>query len=173
MGSTFEVAQAAGSNPVPTPAHTIVLTKPANGQAITVQTSSDGSVLIDFSAIANEKITLVHVGEKLVILFDNQATLTLDPFYDAHNIPLQNLTVEVAPGDDLNGSQLHPHFPSLMTNQCCRPPAAMERVGRRVRTFLLPQSMRCRSRVHFRSLDPQRSAISLSRSTWHQSAPVR
>ena len=31
----------------------------------------DQNVKVDFSAIANEKITLVHVGEKLIILFDN------------------------------------------------------------------------------------------------------
>ena len=41
----------------------------------------DQKVKVDFSAIANEKITLVHVGEKLIILFDNQSTVTVEPVF--------------------------------------------------------------------------------------------
>ena len=128
MGSSLVVAQTtdatpgAGTGPNQAPTETIKLTKPANGQAITVHGSYTGSVFIDFSAIANEKITLVHVGEKLVILFDNQSTLTIDPFFDAMNAPLQNLIVEVAPGDDLSGSQFASTFP-ITTDQSVLPAA--------------------------------------------------
>src|SRR5580704_11773613 len=110
MNAPFLLAQA-GAATGAAPVRTIKLTKPADGQAVTVEASYDGSVLIDFSTIANDKITLVHVGEKLVILFDNQSTLTIEPFFDSSGMPLPNLTVEVAAGQDLSGSQFASTFP--------------------------------------------------------------
>ncbi len=46
------------------------LTKPLTDQAVVVNLGYEQKAKIDFSAIANEKITLVHIGEKLIILFD-------------------------------------------------------------------------------------------------------
>src|SRR5262249_19171639 len=60
---------------------------------------------LDLSAIADQKITLVHVGEKLIILFDNQSTVEVHPYYDSMNVPLANITVEVAPGRDVTSAQ--------------------------------------------------------------------
>jgi hypothetical protein len=112
MNIDFLLAQA--DTPVPAaPAgpEVVKLTKPEGGQSITVSASYNGSVQIDFSAIANERITLVHVGEKLVILFDNQSTLTINPFFDSSNMPLSNITVEAAPGQILNGTEFASAFP--------------------------------------------------------------
>ena len=79
---------------VPNPTRVIRIDKPSDGQAVTAEASYDGTVRIDFSAIANEKITLVHIGERLIILFDNKSTVTIIPFFDSMGVPLANITIE-------------------------------------------------------------------------------
>src|SRR5258708_3773512 len=125
MNGPFVVAQAntgaAGGSAAGSP-QVIKLTKPQGGEAIVVQASYDGAVLIDFSTIANERITLVHIGEKLIILFDNQSTLTINPFFDSMGVPLSNVQVEVAPGRDITGSEFASTFP-ITTDQSVLPAA--------------------------------------------------
>ena len=113
MNGQFQVAQATGTgNSNPTSAPRIYkLTKPLTDQAVIVNVGYDQKVLVDFSAIANEKITLVHVGEKLIILFDNQSTVTVEPFFDSRNDPLQNITIEMAPGRDISVTEFASLFP--------------------------------------------------------------
>jgi len=113
MNGPFVVAQANTGSPSGSgrSAQIIKLTKPQGGEAIVVQASYDGAVLIDFSTIANERITLVHIGEKLIILFDNQSTLTINPFFDSMGVPLSNVQVEVAPGRDLPSTELAATLP--------------------------------------------------------------
>src|SRR5436309_3677307 len=85
MNGQFQVAQASGTgvSNSNTPPRIFKLTKPLTDQAVIVNVGYDQQVQLDFSAIANEKITLVHVGEKLIILFDNDSTLTVEPFFDS------------------------------------------------------------------------------------------
>ena len=113
MNGQFQVAQATSTgNSNPTSAPRIYkLTKPLTDQAVIVNVGYDHKVLVDFSAIANEKITLVHVGEKLIILFDNQSTVTVEPFFDSRNDPLQNITIEMAPGRDIPVTEFASLFP--------------------------------------------------------------
>ncbi|WP_194481892.1 DUF5801 repeats-in-toxin domain-containing protein [Bradyrhizobium sp. CCBAU 53338] len=73
----------------------------------------DQKVQVDFSAISNEKITLVHIGEKLIILFDNHSTVTVEPFFDSRHDQLGNLTIEVAPGRDLTVAEFASAFPII------------------------------------------------------------
>ena len=105
MNGPFQVAQATStgnSSSSAAPPRIYKLTKPLTDQAVIVNVGYDQKVQVDFSAIANEKITLVHVGEKLIILFDNQSTVTVEPFFDSRNDPLQNITIEMAPGRDIS-----------------------------------------------------------------------
>src|SRR6266478_5110709 len=114
MNGQFQVAQASGqgnSNSNSTPPRIFKLTKPLTDQAVVVNLGYDQKVQIDFSAIANEKITLVHVGEKLIILFDNQSTVTVEPFFDSRHDALQNITIEMAPGRDVSVSEFASLFP--------------------------------------------------------------
>src|SRR6266436_1400338 len=107
MNGQFQVAQASGtgnSNNA-TPPRIFKLTKPLTDQSVVINLGYEQKVQVDFSAIANEKITLVHIGEKLVILFDNQSTVTVEPFFDSRHDALGNLTIEVAPGRDLTVSE--------------------------------------------------------------------
>ena len=105
MNQQFRIAQATGiGNPNnASPPRIFKLTKPFTDQSVVVNLGYDQKVQVDFTAIANEKITLVHVGEKLIILFDNQSTVTIEPFFDSRHDQLGNLTIEVAPGSMLTG----------------------------------------------------------------------
>ncbi|MCC6948635.1 MAG: hypothetical protein IT539_12785 [Bradyrhizobiaceae bacterium] len=84
----------------------VKLTKPADGQAVTIELSYDQSIKVDFSEIANEKIIIVRIGERAVILFDNGSTVTLDPFFDSLRRPLANLEFEFAPGKVLTAQEI-------------------------------------------------------------------
>ncbi len=109
MNVPFQVAQLSPQGGKP--AKIVKLQKPANGQAQTVQLAYDGSVGVDLSAIANEKITLVHAGERLVILFDNQSTLTLDPFFDSNGAPRPGLNIQLGGGRFVTGHEFATLFP--------------------------------------------------------------
>ena len=59
----------------------ITLEKPTSDQAVIVHL--DGPAVLNLADIAAENITLVRVGDKLVILFDNKATITIEPVFNA------------------------------------------------------------------------------------------
>src|SRR6476469_4143294 len=123
MDGQFQVAQASAANSGnAAPPRIFKLTKPLTDQAVVVNVGYDQKVQVDFSAIANEKITLVHIGEKLIILFDNHSTVTVEPFFDSRHDALKNLTIEVAPGRDLSVSEFASAFP-ITTDQSILPAA--------------------------------------------------
>ncbi len=122
MNGQFQVAQATGtgiSNNT-APPRIFKLTKPLTDQSVVINLGYEQKVQVDFSAIANEKITLVHIGEKLIILFDNQSTVTVEPFFDSRHDALKNLTIEIAPGRDLSVSEFASTFP-ITTDQSVLP----------------------------------------------------
>src|SRR4051794_34559981 len=118
MNRQFQVAQATGtgtSSGSATP-RIYKLTKPLTDQAVVINVGYDQKVQIDFSSIANEKITLIHVGEKLIILFDNQSTVTVEPFFKSEADGLGDetrgdVTVEMAPGRDVSAKEFASLFP--------------------------------------------------------------
>ncbi|WP_291865952.1 DUF5801 repeats-in-toxin domain-containing protein [Bradyrhizobium sp.] len=113
MNGPFQVAQASGTgNPSSAaPPRIFRLSKPQGDQAVVVNLGYDQKVQLDFTAIANEKITLVRVGERLIILFDNKSTVTVEPFFDSRHDALKNLTVEVAPGREVSPGEFASLFP--------------------------------------------------------------
>src|SRR6478736_1805416 len=119
MNGSFQVALATGtgnsSNGAAAP-RIYKLTKPLTDQAVIVNIGYDQKVQLDFSSIADEKITLVHVGEKLIILFDNQSTVTVEPFFKSRSDGLggearDEITVEVAPGHYVSVKEFATLFP--------------------------------------------------------------
>jgi T1SS-143 domain-containing protein len=125
MNAQFQVAQATGSSAGSNsaiPVRIFKLTKPLTDQAVTVNLGYDQKVQLDFTSIANEKITLVHVGEKLIILFDNKSTVTVEPFFDSRHDSLKNLTIEVAPGREVSVNEFASLFP-ISTDQSVLPAA--------------------------------------------------
>jgi hypothetical protein len=91
--------------------HAVRVTKPQSDQAITLDLNNDAGAKLDLSAVANEKMTLVHVDTKLVILFDNQSTVTAEPFFDLSGKPLASLNVELNAGRTLSGEQFAQSVP--------------------------------------------------------------
>src|SRR5260370_20518996 len=127
MNKQFQVAQATGtgnSNNA-TPARIFKLTKPLTDQSVVINLGYEQKVQVDFSAIAQEKITLVHIGEKLIILFDNQSTVTVEPFFDSRHDSLGNLTIQVAPGRDLTVSEFASTF-AITTDASVLPAAGTD-----------------------------------------------
>src|SRR5882757_7141512 len=124
MNGQFQVAQASvtGNSNNATPPRIFKLTKPLTDQSVVINLGYEQKVQVDFSAIANEKITLVHIGERLIILFDNQSTVTVEPFFDSRHDALGNLSIEVAPGRDLSVSEFASSFP-ISTDQSVLPAA--------------------------------------------------
>src|SRR5712692_9847274 len=117
LNEPFVVAQAnsKGSTVGTGTVRTIKIEKPQGDQAVTVQLGYEQNYKLDLSAIANEKITLIHIGEKLIILFDNKSTVTVEPFFDSMNVPLSNVTVETE-GRDFTGAEFAAAFP-ITTDQ--------------------------------------------------------
>jgi hypothetical protein len=117
MNGPFQVAQATGvgNSNSNTPARTFRLTKPLGDQAVVINLGYDQKVKVDFSAIANEKITLVHVGDKLIILFDNKSKLIVEPFFDSRH-DSSTLSIEVAPGREVSVGEFASLFP-ITTDQ--------------------------------------------------------
>lgn len=98
--------------------HLIRLNKPQGDQALTIHL--DGRVQLDFSGIAGENITLVHAGDRLVILFDNRAAVTLDPFYGPDGQPLAAISIHLGPDRDVSGTDFAALFP-VTTDQSVLP----------------------------------------------------
>ena len=107
MNAPVLLAQLSGStvqtNPPP---KNLKIEKPQNGQAVTVHL--DGQTKIDFSDVASEKLTFVRIGDKLIVLFDNQSTVTLEPPKLSVNvvsefrlIAVNGVSVEICPASAL------------------------------------------------------------------------
>lgn len=112
MNERVWIAQA-NTTPVqnPTPPKVVTVVKPGSEQAITIDLGFDQKTKIDLSAVANEKMTMVHVGTKLIVLFDNHSTVTIEPFFDSTGKPLANLDVDLGAGRDVTGDQFASLFP--------------------------------------------------------------
>ena len=83
MNGPFIVAQAnTASTAQGAQKKSVKVTKPSDGQAITVELSHDQPIKIDLTAIAGENVTLTRIGERLIILFDNRSTVTIEPYLE-------------------------------------------------------------------------------------------
>jgi len=100
---------------MPTASLTTSSTAIQAGQSVTLELGYDQSAKLDLTGVANEKMKFVHVGEKLIIVFDNQSTVTVHPFFDSMGVPLQNITVEVSAGRDLASGEFASTFPIVST----------------------------------------------------------
>jgi T1SS-143 domain-containing protein len=125
MNAPVLLAQLSGSSPQAsgspnTSPKNMKLEKPQGGQAVSVHL--DGNTRLDFSDIASEKLTFVRVGEKLIVLFDNQSTVTVDPVFDSNGHPLANVAFEMTPDRTLSGDEFAALFP-ITTDQSVLPAA--------------------------------------------------
>ena len=114
MNGPLVVAQAgaSSSNSKGGDLQIIKITKPPAGQTEIFHASFNGHVKVDFTAIANEKITFFHdnTDQSLHIIFADGGQAIIEPFFDSMGV-LSNMTVEVGPNKDLDGATFAAQFP--------------------------------------------------------------
>jgi len=84
---------------------TVEVYKPAPGQAVTLDLGDGTGTTLNFAAVADESLKLVHAGSSLVVEFDNRSTVTADPFFDTSGKPLPYLEVELGGARPMSGEQ--------------------------------------------------------------------
>ena len=85
MNGPFVVAQANTGGSSATPVQVLKLIKPKAGETDIMHASFTGTVKIDFTAIANEKITLFHdsKNQSLHVIFADGSQIIIEPFFDS------------------------------------------------------------------------------------------
>ncbi|BAM90588.1 putative outer membrane adhesin like protein, multiple VCBS domains [Bradyrhizobium oligotrophicum S58] len=122
MNAPVLLAQLTGTSTQSSPpsAKNLKIEKPQGSQAVTVHL--DGGSRIDFSDIAGEKLTFIKIGSRLIVLFDNQSTVSIEPVFDTNGAPLKDVAFEVTPDRVINGDQFAELFP-ITTDQSVLPAA--------------------------------------------------
>ena len=94
------------------PVQIIKLVKPAAGRTENFYASFDGSVKIDFTAIANEQVTFFHdsKNQSLHVIFADGSQIIIEPFFDSMGV-MSNFVFEMAPGEVLDSAQFASQFP--------------------------------------------------------------
>ena len=112
MNGPFVVAQANSTSSGATPVQVIKLFKPTAGHTEIFHASFSGVVKIDFSAIANEKITLFHdsKNQSLHIIFADGSQDIIEPFFNSRGI-MSNLLLDMGSGQEFNGERFASQFP--------------------------------------------------------------
>src|SRR5262245_34642614 len=110
VGERLHVAQALGA-PVSAPVQLIKIVKPPAGRTENFYASFDGSVKIDFTAIANEQVRFFHdsKNQPLHVVFTDGSQVTIQPFFDSIGV-MSNFVFEMAPGQVLDSAQFFSHF---------------------------------------------------------------
>src|SRR6187401_3376763 len=95
-----------------TPVQILKLVKPAAGRTDNFYASFDGSVKIDFTAIANEQVTLFHdsKNQSLHVIFADGSQIVIEPFFDSRGTILANLILEMGPNQFYSGEQFAQAF---------------------------------------------------------------
>ena len=94
------------------PVQIIKLVKPAAGRTENFYASFDGSVKLDFTAIANEQVTFFHdsKNQSLHVIFTDGSQVIIEPFFDSMGV-MPNFVFEMAPGEVLDSAQFASQFP--------------------------------------------------------------
>jgi T1SS-143 domain-containing protein len=121
MNVRVQVAQATlDQSSAPSQPRIIKIEKPQGSQAITVHL--DGATRLDLSDISDERVTFVRVGERLIVLFDNQSTVTIEPFFDSAGAPIGAISIELSGDRVVSGGDFAALFP-ITTDQSVLPAA--------------------------------------------------
>ena len=94
------------------PVQIIKIVKPAAGQTENFHASFDGTVKIDFTAIANEKVTFFHdnKNQSLHVIFADGSQVIIEPFFNSMAV-MSNFFFEMTPGEVLNSAEFASQFP--------------------------------------------------------------
>src|SRR5262245_29167549 len=111
MDGPFVVAQDNIGNSGGTPVQVIKLFKPQPGKTEIFYAGTTGVVKIDFGAIADEKITLVHDtrNQSLHVVFADGSQNIIEPFFNSQGV-MQNLILLMGSDHEITGAELAAHF---------------------------------------------------------------
>ena len=138
-----------------------------------MQVKVDGNSKLDFSDVASEKLTFVRVGDKLIVLFDNQSTVTIDPVFGQDGHPRADLAFAMGADRTLSGDQFAELFP-ITTDQSVLPAAGPGGAARPpARISATSRSMRCRPAPRSICSVPRPSARPPSETTIRRRIPLR
>ncbi len=87
----------------------IKVTKPAGHGAVVLHL--EPGARLDLSEIAAEKITLIRVGNRLIIRFDDGATVIVEPFFGGDGQPIPDVTIQLAPDTAIDATDFASLFP--------------------------------------------------------------
>ena len=95
-----------------TPVQILKIVRPAAGKTEIFHASFDGSVKIDFTAIANEQVTFFHdsKNQSLHVIFTDGSQAIIEPFFDSMGV-MSNFVFEMAPGQVLDSAEFASQFP--------------------------------------------------------------
>ena len=124
MHGSFVVASNSGSlvsASASMPVQIIKIVKPAAGQTVFFHASFEGSVKIDFTAIANEQVTFFHdsKNQSLHVIFTDGSQAIIEPFFSSMGV-MSNFGFEMSPGQFLNSAEFASQFP-ITTDQSVLP----------------------------------------------------
>src|SRR4029079_19173269 len=113
MNGPFVVAQANTGGASATPVQVLKLIKPKAGETDILHAAFNGTVKIDFTAIANEKITLFHdsKNQSLHVIFADGSQIMIEPFFDSRGTVLANLLFELGPNQFYSGEEFAQNLP--------------------------------------------------------------
>jgi hypothetical protein len=125
MNGPFVVAQANTGGASATPVQVLKLIKPKAGETDIMHASFTGAVKIDFTAIANEPITLFHdsKNQSLHVIFADGSQIVIEPFFDSRGTILANLILEMGPNQFYSGEQFAQAF-TISEDPTVLPPLA-------------------------------------------------
>ena len=98
----------AGSSAAP---RIVKVVKPSANGTVTLELGYNQGAKLDLSGVANEKLKFVHVGEKLIILFDNGASVTVHPFFDSMGQAAAKRVGRSMPGQNLPSAEIRFDIP--------------------------------------------------------------
>jgi large repetitive protein len=87
----------------------VKINKPQDARAVILHLDDGGT--IDLTSVGRENITLVRVGNNLVILFDNRSTVTLSPFFDETGAARANLALVLEADHAVTAAEFAALFP--------------------------------------------------------------
>ena len=123
MHGSFVVAANSGSASASAlkPVQIIKIVKPAAGQTEIFHASFEGSVKIDFTAIANEKVTFFHdsKNQSLHIIFTDGSQAIIEPFFNSMGV-MSNLVFEMRRARSWIARSFRRSFRSRGTRAYCR-----------------------------------------------------
>ncbi|MDB5515210.1 MAG: hypothetical protein JWQ17_1968, partial [Tardiphaga sp.] len=110
MNARVVVAEANNPGTGANPAQRVIrVVKPQHDQAVSIRL--EGDVRLDLSDIGTEKLIFVRVGDRLVILFDNQSAVGIEGAFDGNGQPSPDLSFLVDGNHIVSGTDFAAMFP--------------------------------------------------------------